>query len=166
MEKGEWAAWVQALGALVAILFTIYQLRKERREANKISKEEREIVGAAISNLETRYSQAVFSLVWQIQSESQASQMLLNDPTFYILAEVQDLARAIQLQQLPDSASVLRVLTMLKTIAEVRKIYIDAVALLKDRTDRLSSIELERFKNRLNPYIGKAKNVPGVIENI
>jgi hypothetical protein len=165
LERTEWASWVQAVGALIAIIFTAIQILLSRLDAKKNAKEKKQIVGAAISDLEVRSAQAIVSLVWQIQASWQASQMLLDDPLHSTLLDVQELARTIRLQDLPDPESVLKVLKILETVGAVRKIYMKTGALLKDRTDRLSQGELENFQSRLNPYIGQARLVPGVIDN-
>lgn len=162
LEKGEWASWVQAIGALIAIIFTIGQIIIASRSAKKQREEKRAVVNAQISHLEKRSAQTIYDLVWQIQASNQASRMLISDPENSRLLDVLQLSKAIQLQDLPDPENVTRVLEVLRVTEEVRNIYVRQRALLKDETDQLSPDELSNFKLYLQPYINAAAKVPGV----
>lgn len=163
LDKGEWASWVQAVGALIAILFTIYQVWSGNRRIKREKKDKVAVVSAAISSLETRCGIEIFNLVWSTYDLRQASETLARDRELRRVVEVQELTRTIQLQDLPDPGSVFRVLEILRLCNETRAVYTRYSAMLNDENHHHFSLHSHaELKRELLPHIGAAKKYPGV----
>jgi hypothetical protein len=161
LEKGEWASWMQAFGALGAIWFTVDQIRREKKRASEEKIEKVMIIGQAISNLESRCAQEILYIHDSLYGERQASEMVKNKSAELVLLDVQELARTIQIQYLPDPKSVTRVLELLRTVDEVRQVYARNARLIKGHTDQFSTIQMESFRDQMLKHLHVANKILG-----
>jgi hypothetical protein len=161
MEKGEWASWAQAIGAIIALLLTLLQMYLSGRSTRKEKAEKLKVINRLVSTLEMRWAKRVYSIFYTLGSDRQTTSMIATDPLEDVLSDTTDLAKTIDISNLPDPATIARVLELSEKITTVLRIYRKYASQLKDPTGQLPAIQKQAFIAEMTVYFGESKRITG-----
>jgi hypothetical protein len=162
LEKGEWASWMQTLGALFALGFTLLQMIIAKRDAAEQKSSKLAIVNQIAKDLEWKWAQQVHAMYYSLHGEGQASRMVTETSLGHVLSDIQDLSKTIEIQNLPDPATVARVLDLSNKITTVLRIYRKHASQLKNNMDRFSTDQMKKFRADITPYLPEAQKILGI----